>query len=131
MQLSVKNKIFKPDIVGVFQIFQVLRYAAFFVIGIALAKSGMALKEIGVYETLMFLSGAVSFFWVGGLLTKLLSAYAGYKNNEPVLFNVFVLLCIISAGTFVVLQLLQSHVLYSLNIEGNTFYFKIFIRAGL
>lgn len=63
------------------QIFQLLRFLTFFVTGILLSKTFLTVREIGIYENILFLSGAVSFFWVSGLLNSLLSRY---NEADPV-----------------------------------------------
>lgn len=63
------------------QIFQLLRFLTFFITGILLSKTFLTVREIGNYENILFLSGAVSFFWVSGILNSLLSRY---DEEDPV-----------------------------------------------
>ena len=58
------------------QLFQLLRFGSFFLTGILLAKGPVSLDTIGSYESLMFVSGALSFFWVNALLNSLLASCA-------------------------------------------------------
>jgi len=67
------------DTVKSLQLFQILRFGSFFLTGILLAKGPLSINTIGAYESLMFFSGAVSFFWISGLLNGLLSKYKQVK----------------------------------------------------
>jgi O-antigen/teichoic acid export membrane protein len=75
-----------------FQVFQVLRFAAFLLISILLAKTGVATSTIGTYEYLLMLGGSVSFFWLGGFLTYYISKIDegnnsnGYRSTFQLLF---------------------------------------------
>jgi len=98
------------------QIFQLIRYTALIVIGIILAKSGMQTAEIGQYETFLLISGAISFFWLNGVIQGLLPS-AGENTVEtksPFLFNAFYLiasLAILSALFILVFESSISAVL--------------------
>jgi len=76
------------------QVFQVLRFLTFFVTGICLSKTFLSVREIGVYESFIFLSGAFSFFWVSGILNSLLSKYDSQQSEKAAssIFNTGVLL---------------------------------------
>ncbi|MEN9522581.1 MAG: hypothetical protein RL065_958 [Bacteroidota bacterium] len=50
-----------------------LRFAAFLLISILLAKAGASTGLIGSYEYLLMIGGAVSFSWLGGFLTFYIS----------------------------------------------------------
>ncbi|NNF01959.1 MAG: hypothetical protein HKN22_04685, partial [Bacteroidia bacterium] len=103
----------KLNNVSALQFFQLLRFAAFFITGIGLAKSGIGLSEIGIFETLMFISGILSFFWVSGLLNTFISAYDKNSDSEKQglqLFNVFLLLLIGSVIVFAVLRLFEEQI---------------------
>ncbi|NCO54778.1 MAG: hypothetical protein GW876_05165, partial [Bacteroidetes bacterium] len=74
------------------QFFQLFRFGILFIISICFAKSHLTISEIGIYEKLIFLSGAISFFWVNGVIQSLLPLYNNNKtfaktNKSPVLFN--------------------------------------------
>ena len=90
------------------QIFQLIRFSTLMLIGVVLAKSGLATSEIGQYETFLFLAGAVSFFWLNGLIQVFLPSYNEQSissRKSSVLFNVFYLLVAFSglAILFIVL----------------------------
>ncbi len=76
------------------QIFQLIRFATLFLIGIVFAKSGIETAVIGQYETFLFLAGAVSFFWLNGLIQGFLplTEKTTGRDKSPVFFNVFLLL---------------------------------------
>ncbi len=86
---KIINLIRRFDTVRSFQIFQVLRFLTILITGILLAKSKMNIRDIGSYESLIFFSGAVSFFWVSGILNGLLSSYnkSIETGNNSILFN--------------------------------------------
>lgn len=64
-----------PDRLGAWQWFQGLRYLGPLGIGIAFAKGPLSRSEIGVWESLLLLSGMTAFFWVGGLLGTLVPRF--------------------------------------------------------
>jgi len=83
------------------QIFQFLRFGAFFLISILLAKityfryaGGYGTLIISRYELLLLVSGSITWFWVSSICNTLIPFYQ--SNNEVqqkhILFNVFVLL---------------------------------------
>jgi Membrane protein involved in the export of O-antigen and teichoic acid len=81
------------------QIFQLIRYSTLILIGIVFSKSALTKSEIGQYETVLFISGAVSFFWVNGLIQGFLPSsnkYSGKRKSSD-LFNIFYLLLFLSA----------------------------------
>lgn len=71
------------------QTFQVLRFLTVLFTGMLLSKSSLSIRGIGCYESLIFLSGAVSFFWVSGLMNSLLSSFgaAREKGKTSLLFH--------------------------------------------
>ncbi|MFN0274761.1 MAG: polysaccharide biosynthesis C-terminal domain-containing protein [Chitinophagales bacterium] len=89
-----------------FQFFQVARYAALLIGSIVLAKSGISQHDIGVYETVLLLSGSLSFFWINGILTNFLRSYSTSENKREILSNtayfIFILtvLIVIMAAVF-------------------------------
>lgn len=98
------------------QLFQLIRYSTLILIGIVFSKSALTKSEIGQYETVLFLTAAVSFFWVNGLIQGFLPTsnnYSGEKKSGA-LFNVFYLLLLLSvlaAGFVAVFERGISHVL--------------------
>jgi hypothetical protein len=80
-----------PDRLGAWQWFQGMRYLGPLGIGIAFAKGPLSRAEIGVWESLLLLSGMTAFFWVGGLLGTLVPRYrkAGPLGRKALLAGSF------------------------------------------
>ncbi len=104
----------KFDELSGLQLFQLIRYGSLLIISIVLAKSGMDLESFGRYELLVFFTGAISFFWLTGLIQSLLPLYRNsqtFQNNPDTnsrsaeIFNAFILLLCFSmlGGLLVVL----------------------------
>lgn len=90
---------------GGLQLFQLLRFICFLVISVVLAKAHFSDSDIGDWETFVFVSGALSFFWVTGIIQSLLSLYdhnvvfarhTSDSGKSPELFNTFLLLVMFS-----------------------------------
>ena len=98
----------KPRIshISALQIFQILRYSTLILIGIVFAKSGLSTSQIGQYETFLLIAGAISFFWLDGLIQGFLPLInkEAIARKSPVLFNVFYLVAGLSvlAGVFLI-----------------------------
>jgi O-antigen/teichoic acid export membrane protein len=75
------------------QFFQVLQFGTAVLIGIFLAKSGLPLEQISLYEAWMFIGSLFSFFWVSGGQNALLQQFPKLEGTArpTALFNVFVL----------------------------------------
>ncbi len=92
---------FKLTNISSLQIFQLLRYSTLILIGVVFTKTSLTTAEIGEYETFLFLCGAVSFFWLNGLIRGLLPL-AKEKIEEKFfsafvlvsLFTIFVICCL-------------------------------------
>lgn len=88
------------------QIFQLLRFSTLMLIGVVFAKSGITTAQIGQYETLLLIAGAVSFFWLNGLIQGFLPLVKKEEidRKSPVLFNVFYLVTglAVLAGLFLI-----------------------------
>lgn len=89
------------------QLFQLLRFGSFLLTGILLAKGGISLETIGAYESLLFVSGALSFFWVNALLSSLLATYPSHNEQKKYLFNVAVLITLCSVIIFAAVRLAE------------------------
>lgn len=92
--LSLKKKLLQlshlfTNPVGAMQFSQLYRFVMLFLTGLVLARLGVPTAVIGVYETLLFLSSAFSFFWLNGLLQNLLVQYPQTKNKNLLLQNTF------------------------------------------
>ena len=80
------------------QIFNVLRFIATFFTGVIMVKIGWSTSEVEQYELLMLLFGMVSFFWVSGGQSALLSLIASLdsKEHDVALKRIMFLVCIFS-----------------------------------
>ena len=109
MKLPVNFKITQ---ISALQIFQLIRFSTLILIGIVFAKLGIATSEIGQYETFLFLAGAVSFFWLNGLIQGFLPASGNQQSSGKTnsLFNVFYLLVAFSVLTVLFVFLFERSV---------------------
>ncbi len=82
--------------VSAFQFFQLVRYSTLVLIGIVFTKTALTQEAIGEYETFVFLAGAVSFFWLNGLLKALLPLSSEETYSKYALFSGFVLISFFS-----------------------------------
>jgi len=89
---------FKLNKLASLQIFQLIRYAAFVVIGIGFAKLYLTQTEIGQFETFILISGMVSFFWVSGIINSMLAVYPkkSHETQKTILTSTFLSLSIFS-----------------------------------
>jgi len=120
----VKRLSDKVNNIAGLQIFQFLRFSTFLIISIIFTKTSLTEKEIGEWEYMVFITGALSFFWVTGLIQSFLPlfkrnrAFARYhasgRTRSPELFNAFLLMMFFS-GFFalMILFLNQSIPTYS------------------
>jgi len=94
------------------RLFNLLRYGVLLLIGVTFAKSSLSQSDIGYYESLLFIGGAISFFWLTGIIQSLLPLYrnnktfnksVGEEKRSPELFNAFLLISLFSilAGLFI------------------------------
>jgi len=99
------------------QFFQLFRFGILFLISIVFTKTSLSTGEIGIYETFLLISGAVSFFWISGIIQSLMPLYRRSRNfgdsldtKSPAIFNAFILLLLFSilAGLFVFIT--QKHI---------------------
>lgn len=92
--------------ISALQVFQILRYSTLMLIGIVFAKSGLSISAIGQYETFLLIAGAISFFWLNGLIQGFLPLISleSISRKAPGLFNVFYLVTGLSvlSGIFLI-----------------------------
>ena len=86
------------------QVFQFLRFFTFLIISIVFAKTSLTEKEIGDWEYVMFLTGALSFSWVTGFMQSFMTLFKRNRifhspkstfsptKESPEFFNAFLLL---------------------------------------
>lgn len=92
------------------QLFQLIRYGAFLLIGILLSKSGLGKTNIGHYETFLLIAGAFTFFWVNGFLKVMmpLSSEKEEKEKPALVFNIFILLLAFSVLAAILVYFLNE-----------------------
>ena len=103
------------------QIFQLIRYGAFVLVGVAFAKLQLSQTEIGKFETFIMVSGMVSFFWVSGIINSMLSIYPHKSSDEQktVLLSSFISLSIFSLFAGALLYLFSGNLLYFLHKDSD------------
>ena len=92
------------------QLFQVIRFSGILLTSILLAKCSINISIIGNYEKLLLIAGVFSFFWVQGILNSLLSSYNSHAFKRVYLFNSFILISLISAIVFGLMQLFSGSI---------------------
>ena len=106
---------FKINNVSALQSFQLLRFLCFLAISSYFTKVPLSGGDIGSWEKLLFISGALSYFWVTGILQSFLplsqrsKAFVQHQRidgKSPELYNAFILLLIFSIA-FALLILLM------------------------
>lgn len=109
------------------QVFQVLRFASFFLTGILLSKSFLTVGEIGIFENVLFISGAVSFFWISGILNSLLGKF--HQSSTPDISLLFNSTAIIYSFNFilVIVMLLFKDFFRSLMPTTETDYYPVLL----
>jgi O-antigen/teichoic acid export membrane protein len=98
--------------ISALQIFQLIRFSTLILIGVVFAKTGLSTTEIGIYETFMLIAGAVSFFWLNGLIQGFLPMAQNQESSgkSSVLFNVFYLIAGLSLLTGVFLLVFEQSI---------------------
>lgn len=90
---ALKQKFRDP--VFAFQYTQVVRYVVSFLISIIMVRSALAADDLGRYEILIFIAGALTVFWTGGIRNALFAFYAKLDPNDQhrLPTQIFWLLC--------------------------------------
>ena len=98
--------------ISALQFFQLLRFGTLFAISIFYSKSSLSQSEIGNYEYFLFLAGAVSFFWVSGVIQSMLPLYGkdDKEKKSPLLFNAFVLISLFSVVIAIIVGVFGSEI---------------------
>ncbi len=91
--------------ISTFQFYQLVKYATLILIGVVFTKTALTQTAIGEYETFVFIAGAVSFFWLNGLLKALLPLSA--QKDKSNIFSAFVVIQLFSLLAALLLFLLQ------------------------
>lgn len=107
--------------ISALQFFQLFRFGILLLISIIFTKTHLGIAEIGIYETLLFISGALSFFWLQGLIQSFLPLYKSRNKTEGEkssdIFNAFLLTLFFSLIAFVFVLGCKN---YIVRYTGNT-----------
>ncbi|MDD4226486.1 MAG: oligosaccharide flippase family protein [Mariniphaga sp.] len=93
--------------VSAFQLYQLIRYVTLGMTGIVFAKTSLTREAIGDYETFIFLAGAVSFFWLNGLMKALLPLSSDQEHSRAAIFSSFVLISVFSLSTAILIYFIH------------------------
>ncbi len=110
------------------QLFQVMRLGAVIGTSVLLAKSGLPMADIGLYEWLLYIGTVSTFFWVNGLLQGIAPMHGLLADSErrPFIFNSFIVFCGIATAVFCVLFFGKSYLLPVLAGRSELPYFGVF-----
>lgn len=92
------------------QFYHLSRKGAVLLIGVVLAKSAVPLEDIGLYESLMFLAMAFSFFWVESIIKAYLTLFHEWETikKSSSIFSLYALYLAISAVIALSLWFLET-----------------------
>ncbi len=107
---------------------QILRQSTLILMSIIMTKWGVSMSEIGIYETFMFVSYTVSFFWITAFLQGILTQYPSISESAKpcYVFNIFLIFNALSIIIFLFLYFLPQQSLYFLTAKTDTQYFNVF-----
>ena len=117
-----------------FLFLQIVKYLSTLTINVLLARSPLNLYDLGQYETFLFLSSTVSFFWVNGIVQNLLAVQPrivnkiNKRNSLYATGAILLLIFSIVSGMVIYLILFQNHTqgLFSLS---KIYYLLLFIYS--
>lgn len=95
--------------VSALQAYQLIRYSTLIITGIVFTKTALTVGEIGKYETFMFVAGAVSFFWINGLIKAFLPLSAESEKGRTNIFSTFITLQLFSVAAAAFLFAFQPY----------------------
>lgn len=97
-----------------------MRFITFMIVSVVFTKphlTNLTQNDIGNFEMMMFIAGALGFFWVTGIIQSFLPLYDNnqifrkkttYREKSPEIFNTFLLLCLFSATFGLLIFLLRN-----------------------
>ena len=118
----------KLNNVRALQVFQILKFGMLILIRIILAKLNILTEDIGDFEYFLFLAGAVSFFWVNGIIQSLLPlnrnsvTFGKSSKKSPEIFNAFLLM---AGFTLLAVLLLSGYEIAEIGDSSPYFYYLI------
>lgn len=117
--MKLKNKV---TIIFGLQLSQILRFVSFLIISAVFTKQNLThltKDEIGDFELMMMLSGALSYFWVTGIIQSFLPLYnnnhvfpkrISFREKSPEIFNTFLLLAFFSFSFAILIYLFRNNI---------------------
>ena len=93
-----------------------------------MAKSGLPMSDIGVFETLLFIGTTLSYFWINGLIQSQLAFVptVSEKEKQAVNFSIALIFIFLSIILYLTLTLFPTLVLSALTTSPNLPYFDLF-----
>jgi hypothetical protein len=118
----------KINLTFALQASQIMRQIGFLLTSFLLAKTGLPIEDIGVFETLLFVGTSLSYFWITGLLQSLLAFMPTVEIAEKrsVYFSISLIFIGLSAILFVILYAFPSFILTTLTASPTLNYFDLF-----
>ena len=112
------------------QFIQLLRFSVLFLVGIVLVRY-YPKQEIGQYESFLFIAGALTFFWLRGVLQTFLAlgnsdgsdVKSSKSSSSDVYFNSFVLLVAFSLLSALFLLIFKQQIQFLINGEDSIPFF--------
>lgn len=102
------------DLAGL-QLFQIMRFAGNFMLAILLVKLGADTHQVAEFESFIWITGLVTFAWVGGTINTLLSnANAGIEQSK--LLHHIQLLMLLQGAFFAVLLFFLAPYIHTKNV---------------
>jgi O-antigen/teichoic acid export membrane protein len=107
---------------------QITRQIGFILTSFLLAKSGLPISDIGVFETLLFIGTSLSYFWINGLIQSLLAFIPTVNDKEKssIYFSISLIFISLSTFLFLILKLFPTYILSSLTASTTLPYFDLF-----
>lgn len=109
------------DGVRALQFFQLFRFLTLLSVGVVLSKTNIGISQIGTYETFLLISGAICFFWLGGMLQAFLVDERNKSNSKQkslAFFNVSLIISILGIVAAGIVWLLQSEIALLVGFAG-------------
>ncbi|MFN8259225.1 MAG: hypothetical protein U0W24_26280 [Bacteroidales bacterium] len=101
-----------------FQLFQILKYLSTLTISILLAKSQLSLHDLGQFESFVFLSSTVSFFWINGSTQNLLVLQPRFNKGSQSINSLYVSCAILMFSFSAISGIIIFIALFNNLIEG-------------
>ncbi len=107
---------------------QITRQLGFILTSFLLAKSGLPISDIGVFETLLFIGTSLSYFWINGLIQSLLAFIptVNDKEKQSIYFSISLIFIALSVFLFLILKLFPTFILTTLTASPTLPYFDLF-----